>query len=51
MIKFNDTFSPMLLKEVYQIFNDEKYLYEVKYDGVRALIYASPNSFNGRKQA
>lgn len=34
--------TPMLLKEVYQPFNDPNYIFEVKFDGMRAIIFASP---------
>ena len=33
---------PMLLYEENKPFNDEKYLFEMKFDGIRALIYVSP---------
>lgn len=45
MIKFNDRFSPMLLKEVYKPFNNKDYIYELKFDGIRALIYVSSDTF------
>lgn len=35
--------SPMLLKEINKPFNDDNYLYELKFDGVRALIYINKN--------
>lgn len=38
---FNETMKPMLLKEVEKPFQDSNYLYELKYDGIRALIYVS----------
>lgn len=38
--------SPMLLKEVDKVFQDNDYLYEIKYDGIRVLIYASSNSIH-----
>lgn len=34
-------FTPMLLKEVDEVFDDENYLYEVKYDGIRVLVFVS----------
>jgi len=34
---------PMLLNETEKPFNDNNYLYELKYDGIRALIYVSKN--------
>ena len=36
---------PMLLEEVNELFNDKNFLYEIKFDGIRALIYVSKNSF------
>ena len=36
---------PMLLKEVSKPFNDSKYIYELKFDGIRAIIYASKDEF------
>ena len=35
----------MLLEEVNEPFNDKNFLYEIKFDGIRALIYVSKNSF------
>ena len=40
---WNITFKPMLLKEVTKVFNSDKYLYEIKYDGIRVLVYVSPS--------
>lgn len=37
-------FTPMLLKEVDVVFDDENYLYEVKYDGIRVLVFVSNDS-------
>lgn len=37
-------FTPMLLKEVDKVFDDENYLYEVKYDGIRVLVFVSNDS-------
>lgn len=42
---FNKIISPMLLKEVDKPFNNNDYIYELKYDGIRALIYVSKNVF------
>ncbi len=36
------SFTPMLLSEVKKPFDDPDYLFELKYDGIRALIFASP---------
>ena len=38
-------FKPMLLKEIDKPFNSKDYLYEIKYDGIRVLIYVSPKTF------
>ena len=38
----NRKFTPMLLKEVEKPFNSENHIYEIKFDGIRALIYANP---------
>ncbi len=35
-------FTPMLLGELDQPFNSKDYLYELKFDGLRALIFVSP---------
>ncbi|MBE6154449.1 MAG: hypothetical protein E7163_02605 [Firmicutes bacterium] len=35
---------PMLLKEVDKPFNDKNYIYELKFDGIRAIIYVDKNS-------
>ena len=41
----NYQLKPMLLEEVNEPFNDKNFLYEIKFDGIRALIYVSKNSF------
>ncbi len=46
MSLFKETFKPMLLGEVNKPFDDSNYLYEMKFDGYRALIYASPQKIN-----
>ena len=39
---FNEkNIKPMLLEETYKPFNDKNYIYELKFDGIRALIYVS----------
>lgn len=38
----NRNFGPMLLSEIKEPFDDKDYLFELKYDGIRALIFASP---------
>lgn len=42
---FNKIIHPMLLKEIDKPFNDKNYIYELKYDGIRALMYISANTF------
>lgn len=39
----NKNIKPMLLDEVDKPFDDKNYLFELKFDGIRAIIYASPN--------
>lgn len=36
---------PMLLEEVSKPFRDQDYLYEIKFDGIRAFIYVNKNEF------
>ena len=36
---WNQKFSPMLLSEIDKPFDSKDYIYEIKYDGIRALIY------------
>lgn len=42
---FNKNLKPMLLKEVDKPFDSDDYIYELKYDGIRVLIYVSDNVF------
>lgn len=42
---FFQDFSPMLLSEAFKPFTSESYLYELKYDGIRALLFVSSKSF------
>lgn len=42
---FDKVLRPMLLKEVDKPFNDNNYIYELKYDGIRTLMYVSSNAF------
>lgn len=37
----NRKFKPMLLKQIYKPFNDKNYIYEIKFDGHRALIFVN----------
>lgn len=41
----NKDIKPMLLKEVDKPFNNSNYLYELKFDGYRVLIYVSKDEF------
>lgn len=36
---------PMLLEEALKPFDDKNFLYEIKFDGIRALLYVSKNAF------
>lgn len=40
----NVPLKPMLLKEVNKPFNDKDYIFEIKFDGIRAIIYANKKS-------
>ncbi len=46
MSLFEKKFEPMLLREMKEAFDSKDYLFEMKYDGVRALIFVSPSSFH-----
>ena len=39
----NKNFKPMLLSEKDNVFNDINYVYEIKFDGIRALLFVSNN--------
>ena len=41
----NNKIGPMLLKEIPKVIKSSKYIYEVKFDGIRALIHVSKESF------
>jgi bifunctional non-homologous end joining protein LigD len=41
----NKNLKPMLLKEISVPFNDDNYLYEIKFDGIRALLFINKNNF------
>ena len=38
----NHDFHPMLLKEINKPFNSKDYLFEIKFDGIRVVIFATP---------
>ena len=38
----NHSWTPMLLEEIAKPFNNSNYLFEIKFDGIRALIFANP---------
>ena len=40
----NRNWGPMLLKEIDKPFNSKDYLFEIKFDGIRAIIFASPHN-------
>ena len=40
---FKETFTPVLLTEKNKPFNNRNYIFEPKFDGIRALIYANKN--------
>ncbi len=42
--------APMLLSEVKKPFNDENYIYELKFDGIRCIAYVSPSSIHLRNK-
>ena len=39
----NKKFSPMLLEEIEKPFNSKDYIFELKFDGQRAIVFASPS--------
>ena len=45
MTLWEKEFTPMLLKEVDKPFDSSNYLYELKFDGIRSLIYVSQDTF------
>ena len=44
MSLWDKSFTPMLLKEVKKPFDSKDYIYEVKYDGIRAIIFIKHGS-------
>lgn len=43
-MKFGEYFGPMLLSQIKEPFDDDNYIFELKFDGIRALIHASPKN-------
>ncbi len=41
-MKFDSFVEPMLLSEQEEAFDDESYIFELKFDGIRATLHASP---------
>ena len=39
----NRDWQPMLLKEIDEPFDSSNYIYEMKFDGIRAIVFATPN--------
>ncbi len=44
-IKFGKSFKPMLLSEKRRPFDSEDYIYELKFDGFRAILHIGPDYF------
>ncbi len=44
-MEFGKFFSPMLLKEVEEPFNSASFLFELKFDGIRATLHVGPKTF------
>lgn len=44
-MEFGKFFSPMLLEEVEEPFDSPNFLFELKYDGIRANMHVGPNTF------
>lgn len=42
----NRIWTPMLLKEIPKPFDSDDYIYELKFDGIRAVIFVSPKNFS-----
>lgn len=45
-MEFGKFFSPMLLEEAEKPFDSPNFLFEMKFDGVRATVHVGPNTFN-----
>lgn len=46
----NQDFIPMLLHEVKEAFNDSDYIFELKFDGIRALMFVEPKKITVRNK-
>lgn len=46
----NQKFVPMLLNEVKEPFNDPNYIFELKFDGIRTLIFVEPKKITIRNK-
>ena len=46
----NQIFIPMLLKSTKKPFNDKDYIFELKFDGIRTLIFVDKNNINIRNK-
>ena len=44
-MEFRKYFEPMLLSEIEKPFNSKEYLFELKFDGIRATIHVGPKTF------
>ncbi len=44
-MKFGKFFAPMLLKEINKPFDSQEYLFEIKFDGIRATMHVGPSTF------
>lgn len=44
-MEFGKFFSPMLLEEVEEPFDSPHFLFELKFDGLRAIMHVGPNTF------
>lgn len=45
-MKWNTFFAPMLLQEEKEPFDSSLFLYELKFDGIRATVHVGPNTFS-----
>ncbi len=46
----NQDFVPMLLNEIKKPFNDPDYIFELKFDGIRTLLFAEPKKITIRNK-